>query len=117
MSIEEMKAMAAHSADPKWNFNNCQCKRCGKKVYVPMPGHKLCEEWGVFAWTVLVIAHLTGLGWRVVKTTFANGDYVCPDCLTEKDTDVYTPVPSAVKADEKYTEWVNEMKEKYGLTH
>ena len=99
-------------ADPKLNWSWTRCKRCKKEIYAPMPCDEQMHSWGVYAFTVLAIAHLYNLGWRVIKKT---GEYVCPDCLTDQDTEFMEPVPSALEADKEYCKWIDKMKKKYNL--
>lgn len=111
--LNRRRAFSESGADPKFKFSHIHCKRCGKRLYTPMPCEEDEESWGVFAFVPLVIAYLHDNGWRTIRDGEFNGYYCCPDCLTDKDTDFREPVPSANKALVPYKEWVGKMRKKY----
>lgn len=111
--LNRRRAFSESGADPKFKFSHIHCKRCGKRLYTPMPCEEDNESWGVFAFVPLVIAYLHDNGWRTIRDGEFNGYYCCPDCLTANDTDFREPVPSVNKALPHYKEWVSKMREKY----
>ncbi len=105
---------AESSANPQYEkMNHICCKRCGARLYAPMPAEPQLHDWGLFSFVVLAIAFLHDRGWRTIKDGDFNGYYCCPDCLTSRDTEFKNPVPSAVKAVPAYKGWIAKMREKY----
>lgn len=105
---------AESGADPKFTkMNHVCCKRCGARLYAPMPADPQLRNWGLFSFVVLVIAYIHDRGWRTIKDGEFNGYYCCPDCLTSRDTEFKNPVPSAARAVPAYKEWIAKMREKY----
>lgn len=99
--------------DPKSNGSHVYCKRCGKKLYAPIPCNEDLCKWGTWTYTTLVVAHLADNGWKTIRDGDFNGYFVCPDCLKECDTDFRTPTQSSVNALPSYKAWIEEMRQKY----
>ena len=115
MNENSRRVFAEKGANPKYyNMNHTHCKRCGKQLYTPMPCNEDLKKWGAFTFVILIIGYLFDKGWRAVKTGDFNADYVCPDCLTEKDTDYYHPTQSAIDSLPRYKEWIIKMRKRYG---
>lgn len=111
--LNQRREFAELRANPKNKGCHSKCKRCGKRIYTPMPCNHDIQEFGTFTFTTLIIAHLVSRGWRVVGNNTFDGYFVCGDCLKEDDKEFINPSKFAIKANEKYVEFVDKMREKY----
>ena len=111
MDDKDIREWTEISANPKFKMNHIKCRRCGTKLYAPMPAECDHKNWGTTSWSFLIIAYLVSRGWKVVAP---ENYFVCPDCV--KKTDVFKePIGSAIIANRKYLEWVKKMRDKYNF--
>ena len=107
------RKFAERCANPKNKSTHIKCSRCGKLMYAPMPCRYDIEGWGAHTFAILTITYLNKKGWKAVKVGDFNADYVCPNCITDKDNDCYKSTESGLSAIGKYENWVDKMREKY----
>lgn len=109
---EDLRKWAEIGANPKFKMNHIKCRRCGAKLYAPMPAECDHIDWGTSSYTLLIIAYLVSRGWKVVAP---ENYFVCPKCAKSTDR-LKEPIGSAIIANKHYVEWVNKMREKYNFT-